>query len=75
MEAYRKKGDLAAILAANTEVKKFITRKELGALLDPEKYIGTAPTQVDRVVARLSKYLDKKGDKEKLVRRIIRSTT
>jgi adenylosuccinate lyase len=56
MEAYRKKGDLAAILAADKEAKKVITRKELAALLDPEKYIGTAPQQVDRVVARLSKY-------------------
>jgi adenylosuccinate lyase len=56
MEAYRKKGDLAAILSADKDVKKFITRKELEALLDPEKYIGTAPRQVDRVVARLSKY-------------------
>ncbi|HMK15961.1 MAG TPA: lyase family protein, partial [Methanomicrobiales archaeon] len=69
MEAYRKKGDLAAILAADTEVKKFITRKELGALLDPEKYIGTAPTQVDRVVARLLRYTAGTGSARKTSRR------
>jgi len=56
MEAYRRKGDLAAILSADREVKKYITRKELMALLDPARYTGTAPRQVDRVIARLSKY-------------------
>jgi adenylosuccinate lyase len=55
MEAYRKKGDLAAILAADRDVRKVITRKELAALLDPERYTGTAREQVDRVIARLSK--------------------
>jgi adenylosuccinate lyase len=65
MEAYRKKGDLAAILAGDREVRKFISRKEITDLLDPEKYIGTAPAQVDRVIARLSKYLTGKGSRHK----------
>jgi adenylosuccinate lyase len=69
MEAYRRKGDLAVILAADKEVKKFITRKELEALLDPEGYIGTAPQQVDRVIARLSKYTAGKGAARKNIRR------
>jgi len=54
MEAYRRKEDLAVILAGNPEVKKFLTRKELAGLLDPGKYIGTAPEQVDQVISRLS---------------------
>jgi len=61
MEAYRKKGDLAAILAARREVKSLMTRNELTALLDPEKYTGTAREQVDLVTARLSKYLKVTG--------------
>jgi adenylosuccinate lyase len=69
MEAYEKKGDLAAILATDREVKRFITRKELAGLLDPEKYLGTAPEQVDRVVARLSKYLTGTGSARKTTRR------
>jgi len=54
MEAIRKKEDLAVILAGEPEVKKFLTRKDLKNLLDPSKYIGTAPEQVDRVILRLS---------------------
>jgi adenylosuccinate lyase len=65
MEAYRKKGDLATILAGDREVRKVITRNEITDLLEPEKYIGTAPAQVDRVVARLSKYLTGKGSRRK----------
>ena len=54
MEALRKKEDLAVILAEEPEVKKFLTRRELKSLLDPSKYIGTAPEQVDQVILRLS---------------------
>jgi len=54
MEALRKKEDLAIILAETPEVKKFLTRRELKSLLDPAKYIGTAPEQVDRVILSLS---------------------
>ncbi|HMA04647.1 MAG TPA: adenylosuccinate lyase [Methanomicrobiales archaeon] len=61
MEAYRKGHDLATVLAGNPAVKKLISRKALAGLLDPAKYIGTAPVQVERVIARLSKYLDRKA--------------
>ena len=54
MEAIRKKEDLASILAGDPRVKQFLTRKELKNLLDPGKYIGTAPEQVDQVILRLS---------------------
>ena len=54
MEAIRKKEDLAVILAGKPQVKKVLTRKELEGLLDPAKYIGTAPEQVDQVIRRLS---------------------
>ena len=57
MEAYRRKEDLAAVLVKDKEVRRIIAKKELDGLLDPEKYIGTAPEQVDRVVASLSRYL------------------
>ena len=54
IEAIRKKEDLASILAGDPRVKQFLTRKELKNLLDPGKYIGTAPEQVDQVILRLS---------------------
>ena len=70
MEAYRRKKDLAAVLAGDREVRRSITRKELEGLLDPEKYIGTAPEQVDRVVASLSRYLPRtRGRKPKARKR------
>ncbi|HTY52538.1 MAG TPA: adenylosuccinate lyase [Methanomicrobiales archaeon] len=61
MEAYRRKEDLATVLARNPDVKKLISVKEVGSLLDPAQYIGTAPRQVDLVVRRLSPYLGKGG--------------
>ena len=69
MEAFREKAELADVLAKNGEVRKCINRKELAGLLDPEKYIGTAPEQVDRVISRLSKYIDGKGSVRKATRR------
>jgi adenylosuccinate lyase len=69
MEAFRRKGELAVILARNPEVKKFLSRKDLEGLLEPGKYIGTAPEQVDRVIARLSGYLKGKDSGRKTIRR------
>jgi adenylosuccinate lyase len=69
MEALRRKEDLAAALSRNREVAKFLSRKELSALLRPEKYIGTAPEQVDQVIAALSPYLDGNGRVPKRIRR------
>jgi adenylosuccinate lyase len=69
MEAYRRKEDLAVILAGNPQVKKLVPRKDLADLLDPEKYLGTAAEQVDRVVAGLSAYLTGHGSRRKTSRR------
>jgi adenylosuccinate lyase len=68
MEAYRGKADIAGVLARNREVKKYLTRRELAHLLEPERYIGTAPEQVDRVTTRLSRYLINKGTGRKTTR-------
>ena len=54
MEALQRKEDLALVLAEKPGVKKFLTRRELKTLLDPAKYVGTAPEQVDQVILRLS---------------------
>jgi adenylosuccinate lyase len=69
MEAFRRKADFAGVLAKNGEVRKCITRRELEGLLDPGNYIGTAPEQVDRVIARLSKYVAGKSSVRKATRR------
>jgi adenylosuccinate lyase len=68
MEAYRGKADIAGVLARNREVKKYLTRRELAHLLEPGRYIGTAPEQVDRVTTRLSRYLINKGTGRKTTR-------
>jgi adenylosuccinate lyase len=54
MEAIRKKENLAIVLAGDPQVMRFLTRKELKSLLDPSRYTGTAPDQVDQVILRLS---------------------
>jgi adenylosuccinate lyase len=69
MEAYLTKEDLALILTRNPEVKKLLSRKDLAGLMNPAKYTGTAPEQVDRVIARLSGYLTGKGSGRKTIRR------
>jgi len=57
MDAFREGKDLASVLSRDREVKRHLVRKEMADLLNPEKYIGTAPAQVDRVIGRLSRYL------------------
>jgi adenylosuccinate lyase len=54
MQALKTENTLASVLAGNRTVTALIPRKEIEALLEPEHYIGTAPEQVDRLVARLS---------------------
>lgn len=44
-------GDFIELLAADAEVAKFLSRKEVLQLLRPEHYIGTAVAQVDAVRA------------------------
>jgi adenylosuccinate lyase len=54
MQALAGEKTLASVLAGNRKVTALIPRKEIEALLEPERYIGTAPEQVDRLIARLS---------------------
>ena len=54
MQALKGEKTLASVLAGNRKVTALIPRKEIEALLEPERYIGTAPEQVDRLIARLS---------------------
>ena len=54
MQALKGGKTLASVLAGNHMVTAIIPRKEIETLLDPDRYIGTAPEQVDRLVARLS---------------------
>ncbi|MCQ8893869.1 MAG: adenylosuccinate lyase [Methanolinea sp.] len=54
MEALARKVPLAQLLAGIREVTALIPPGEIESLLDPARYIGTAPRQVDRVIARLS---------------------
>jgi adenylosuccinate lyase len=69
MEAYRTKEDLALILTRNPEVKKLLSRMDLAGLMNPAKYTGTAPEQVDRVIAGVSRYLDSNNPVHKRIRR------
>ena len=54
MQALAGEKTLASVLAGNRKVTALIPRKEIETLLEPERYIGTAPEQVDRLIARLS---------------------
>jgi adenylosuccinate lyase len=54
MQALREEKPLADILAGDPGVVGYISAAEIGVLLSPEQYIGTAVVQVERVVGRLS---------------------
>lgn len=54
MEALARGKPLDEILAANTSVTACLSRNEIRDLLDPEKYIGTAVEQVERLEKRLA---------------------
>jgi adenylosuccinate lyase len=58
MKALAEKKPLDEVLAADPAVARCISRKEMGDLLNPDRYIGTAVKQVERLVGKLSrKYL------------------
>jgi adenylosuccinate lyase len=58
MEALVKGKPLDEVLAGNRAVTTCLSRDEIRELLDPERYIGTAVEQVERLEGRLSaKYL------------------
>jgi len=54
MQALSEGTPLADILAQDPDVVRFCSKTEIGALLSPDAYIGTAVQQVDRVIGKLS---------------------
>ncbi|OPX72961.1 MAG: Fumarate hydratase class II [Methanoregulaceae archaeon PtaB.Bin152] len=54
MHALEQKIPLAEVLSSDERVRKFIDPGEIQALLDPERYLGTAPVQVERLIQKLS---------------------
>lgn len=54
MEAIEKEVPLLSVLQGKREVTAVIQRDELERLLDPSHYVGTAPRQVERLVAKLT---------------------
>jgi len=58
MEALAKEKPLEEILVGNRQVMACLSRDEIRELLDPDRYIGTAVEQVERLERKLSaKYL------------------
>ncbi len=49
---------LADILKAEPEITKYLSPKEIDALLDPYRYLGVAPAIVDRVTSKFSSMLE-----------------
>ncbi len=54
MDARSEGRPLAEVLATRTAVTELIEPGELARLIDPERYIGTAVLQVERLVERLA---------------------
>jgi adenylosuccinate lyase len=55
MQALAEGVSLEAVLAADPVVAARLPRKEIRGLLDPERYIGTAVAQVERLCERLTR--------------------
>jgi len=55
MQALAEGVSLEAVLAADPVVAARLPRKEIRGLLDPERYIGTAVAQVERLCGRLTR--------------------
>ncbi len=54
MKALEERRDLAEVLAGDDVAAGYCTKEELRDLLDPDRYIGTAVEQVERLVEKLS---------------------
>ena len=54
MEALAGKRALAVVLANRPEVSGLLTPEEIGGLLNPDNYIGTAVRQVERLIKKLT---------------------
>jgi adenylosuccinate lyase len=54
MESHDKEKPFRPIREEQSNRKKYLKEKEIDAALDPDKYIGTAVEQVEKVVKELS---------------------
>lgn len=54
MEALERDVPLLEVLSGNSDVTAVIPVSELEVLLDPSRYIGTAPRQVDNLIGKLA---------------------
>jgi len=54
MDALARGIPLSHILSEDKGIQRYVSPAEIRALLDPGWYIGTAPAQVDRVIAKLT---------------------
>ena len=54
--AYRRGVPLGEILRRDAQVSKYLSEKEIDALLDPRKYLGSAVETVERVVRELQRF-------------------
>jgi len=54
MDALARGIPLSHILSEDKGIQRYVSPAEIRALLDPGRYIGTAPAQVDRVIAKLT---------------------
>jgi len=54
MDALERDVPLLDILSGDSDVTAAIPVRELEVLLDPSRYIGTAPRQVDKLVEKLA---------------------
>jgi adenylosuccinate lyase len=57
MDALERRVPLAEVLAGSYEVTRILSPEEIGSLLDPERYLGTAVAQVERLAERLKPLL------------------
>ena len=55
MKALKEKKPLSEVLSHDSSVKALLTAHEIEDLLDPDRYIGTAVTQVEMVIEKLGK--------------------
>lgn len=60
MKAEEEGKGLKQALKANATVKKYLSAKELDAVMDPDNYVGKAPEMVDRTIARAEATLGRK---------------
>ena len=56
MEAFAKKIPLKQVVLAHPEIAKHLNKKQLDEELDPAKYIGLAPQEVERTVKWIEKF-------------------